>query len=65
MLFRPSVVIRFLGILFISSMCVAQTTPRSSRITQEIDSTHLITLRGNVRADLTPDRDLGPVEDGM
>jgi len=46
-------------------MCVAQTTPRSSRITQEIDSTHLITLRGNVRADLTPDRDLGPVEDGM
>ena len=34
-------------------------------ITQKIDSAHLITLEGNVRADLTPDRDLGPVEDGL
>jgi hypothetical protein len=33
------------------------------RLTQEIDNTKLITLTGQVRRDLTPDRDLGPVSD--
>ncbi len=34
-------------------------------ITQQIDATRLTTLAGNVRRDLTPDRDLGPVEDSL
>jgi Pro-kumamolisin, activation domain len=34
-------------------------------ITEKIDGMRLATLRGNVRADLTPDRDLGVVEDGL
>jgi Pro-kumamolisin, activation domain/MBG domain (YGX type)/Bacterial Ig-like domain (group 3) len=44
---------------------VSQTLERPSRITQEIDSTRLITLHGNVRRDLTAERDLGPVEDEL
>jgi pro-kumamolisin-like protein/MBG domain-containing protein/Big-like domain-containing protein/putative Ig domain-containing protein len=34
-------------------------------VTQSIDSSHLVTLQGHVRRDLTPDRDLGPVEDAL
>jgi hypothetical protein len=44
---------------------LAGQTVRPSRITQEISSTSRVTLHGNVRAGLTPQRDLGAVEDGM
>jgi subtilase family serine protease len=48
----------------------AQTSTGGSRtarplITEQIDGARLITLRGNVRADLTADRDLGAVEDEL
>lgn len=35
------------------------------RLTHPIDERNLVPLAGNVRRDLTPDRDLGPVEDSM
>ena len=63
--FLSRVVFRLLAVLLISCACVAQLTPHTGRITQEIDSTRLTTLHGNVRADLTADRDLGLVEDGL
>ena len=44
---------------------LAGQTARPSRITQEISNASRVTLHGNVRAGLTPQRDLGPVEDGM
>jgi pro-kumamolisin-like protein len=34
-------------------------------ITEQIDDARTIVLRGNVRADISPERDLGPVEDGL
>ena len=34
-------------------------------ITEKIDTARLVTLEGNVRADLTAERDLGPVEDAL
>ena len=34
-------------------------------ITEQIDNSRLVPLRGNVRPDLTADRDLGPVEDSV
>ena len=34
-------------------------------ITEQIDDTRMVSLHGNVRADMTPDRDLGPVEDAL
>jgi subtilase family serine protease len=53
-----------------SSSLVAQTPSRGSRttppvISQKIDGEQLFTLHGNVRADLVPSRDLGPVEDAL
>lgn len=58
-----------LVLLATSSMLVSQTLDsptgqRPSRITEEIDSTRLVTLKGHVRKDLTAERDLGAVEDG-
>ncbi len=35
------------------------------RLTQPVDERSLVPLEGNVRRDLTADRDLGPVEDSM
>jgi hypothetical protein len=54
-------------ILATAASLVAQTavSQRPNRITQEIDSTRLVPLHGNVRRDLTAARDLGAVEDGM
>ncbi len=48
----------------------AQTSPGGSRtarplITEQIDNSRVVTLRGNVRGDLTVNRDLGAVEDGL
>ena len=48
----------------------AQTSQGGSRsaapaIREQIDETRMVPLRGNVRSDLTPDRDLGPVEDEL
>jgi len=65
-----------LGALFTASLLTAvqmpasAQTPRGSHtarplIAQQIDGTRLTTLAGNVRPDLTSDRDLGPVEDGL
>ncbi|MGC2211093.1 MAG: protease pro-enzyme activation domain-containing protein, partial [Candidatus Korobacteraceae bacterium] len=52
-------------VVAMAASLVSQTVERPGRITQEIDSSRLVTLRGNVRQDLTADRDLGPVEDSM
>jgi hypothetical protein len=41
----------------------SRTAP--ARVTQKIDDAKLVTLTGNVRPDLTADRDLGPVDDSM
>jgi subtilase family serine protease len=54
----------------LSSSSLAQTASRGSRttppvISQKIDGEQLVTLHGNVRADLAPSRDLGPVEDAL
>jgi subtilase family serine protease len=48
----------------------AETAPGGSRtavpvITEKIDTARMVTLHGNVRADLTAAHDLGPVEDGL
>ncbi|MGD0737902.1 MAG: protease pro-enzyme activation domain-containing protein, partial [Terracidiphilus sp.] len=44
----------------------AETRPATPpRLLSPIDEHALVTLKGNVRADLTPARDLGAVEDGM
>jgi hypothetical protein len=44
----------------------AETRPATpSRLLSPIDEHALAPLRGNVRVDLTPDKDLGAVEDGM
>jgi len=63
-------VVLAMAALLVSQAAVSQTTgsqmtPHQSRITQEIDSTRVVTLHGNVRADLTAGRDLGTVEDGL
>jgi len=42
---------------------VRPATP--ARLLSPIDEHALVTLRGHVRADLTPDKDLGAVDDGM
>ena len=52
-------------VLAVAATLAGQTVARQGRITQEISSASMVTLRGNVRADLTPQRDLGAVEDGM
>src|ERR1039458_1798585 len=53
-------------VVAMAAALVSQTIEQPpSRITQEIDSTRLVTLPGHVRADLTADRDLGPVEDAL
>lgn len=57
------------AVLLLTAPASAQA-PGGSRtarplITQPIDGARLVTLAGNVRRDLTPDRDLGPVEDGL
>jgi subtilase family serine protease len=52
-----------------SSLALGQQTeaisPVPSRIVQTIDNTSLVALPGNVRRDLTPERDMGVVEDGL
>jgi len=53
-----------------AALAGAQTRASGSRtarplITQQIDSRQVVVLKGNVRQDLTPARDLGPVEDGL
>lgn len=50
--------------------CCLAETPAGSRtappmISQAIDNTRLVTLRGNVRRDLTAEQDLGPVDDSL
>jgi subtilase family serine protease len=67
---------KHLGALFTAAVVLAvqmvasAQTPGGSRtarplITQPIDGARLITLAGNVRRDLTPERDLGLVEDTL
>jgi subtilase family serine protease len=52
-----------------SSLALAQQsqalTPTPSRIVDKIDNTNLVTLRGNVLKALTPDRDMGLVEESL
>jgi subtilase family serine protease len=52
-----------LGVARGQEAATASVTP--SRLVRPIDENALVTLRGNVRRDLTADRDLGPVEDGL
>ena len=52
-------------VLAMTATLFSQAAARPSRITQTIVGTQLVTLHGNVRADLTADRDLGVVDDGM
>lgn len=58
-------------VLAMAASMLSQTTAFQStvsarpRITQEIDSRSVVTLHGSVRRDLTPDRDMGVVEDGL
>jgi subtilase family serine protease len=60
-------------VAILAALCTpafAQTARGGSRtaipvITEKIDDTRQVTLRGNVRPEATPDRDLGPVEDGL
>ena len=57
-------------ILTLCNSAQAQTHPGGSHtatplITEKIDATRLVSLPGNVRRDLRPEHDLGPVEDGL
>jgi Pro-kumamolisin, activation domain/MBG domain (YGX type)/Bacterial Ig-like domain (group 3) len=52
-------------VLAMAFPALSQSGQRANRIREEIDSRRLVTLHGNIRADLTADRDLGPVEDGL
>jgi subtilase family serine protease len=52
-------------VVAMAASLAAQTLERPGRITQEIDSTRVIPLRGNVRADVAAAPDLGPVEDEL
>lgn len=60
-----------LAILILLCMpALAETVQRGSRtaqpaIKEQIDDNQRVPLRGSVRADMTPDRDLGPVEDEL
>jgi len=58
------------AILLMAAPAAAQTRSNGSRsarslITQPIDRAQTVALPGNVRRDLTPERDLGPVEDAL
>ncbi len=59
-----AVVLAMAASLF-SQSTASPSTPRPDRITQPIDNTQVVALHGNVRADLTADRDLGAVEDSL
>ena len=57
------------SLLTLPSQAPAQTVSGShsapARLVQQIDSTKMITLSGQVRGDLTPDRDMGAVDDSL
>ena len=57
----------FLLVVFVlaasSKQALAQTAPTAARITQAIDETNLVTLRGNVHPLARPEFDQGPVSD--
>ena len=57
----------FLLVVFVlaasSKHALAQTAPTAARITQAIDETNLVTLRGNVHPLARPEFDQGPVSD--
>jgi len=65
---RPAVLASVAIASCLSTACFAETPQTGSHtapalITQKIDDTSLVELRGNVRRDLAPEQDLGAVED--
>lgn len=67
--FKSSIIFRILFLVFelaaSSRQISAQTAPNAARITQAIDETNLVTLRGNVHPLARVEFDQGPVADAQ
>ena len=66
---KSSLILRILLLLFVlaasSRQALAQTAPLAGRITQAIDETNLVTLRGNVHPLARAEFDQGPLSDAQ
>ena len=52
-------------VFLVTARCAAQGTSPTSRITQVVDSSQLITLKGNIHPLARPQFDAGPVPDNF